>query len=679
MSVRSIAVATLLVGLGAVAAACGDDEATPGTTPANDAGPSSSSSGFTTSSSGSTPQGIAPKITTGATLPALVGGTAAAPLKFSANGDSPFSWAITAGTAPPGMTLSASGDYTGTPTAAGDFSFTVTVTNPAGTDMRAVTQKVSSPPADAIVLLGNDQIASFATSFPQGASVAATVSGLAAGDTLVAIDRRPMNGQLYGLGFDATAKSVTLYALHPATNVAVAVGAPGTFDSDIVGPGFGLDVNPSVDRMRVVTSAGQNFRMNPNTGGLVDADPNSGGAQRDGAINGPATTAAETAYTNNAINNGSITTQYTISGGALYIQNPPNAGTLTSALTIANVGNVFGFDIPPGVVAAASNTAVTSGNGYAVVSLTGQTTQVGGTINLVTGAFTAAGPFAATGIKGLALAQASTRTVIGLSADGTTLLRFSEATPATTTTSTITNVVAGEQIVGIDFRPATGQLYGLGVNATNDTATVYVIDPLSGAASPISASAVAFDGVDLPDPATAGYGFDFNSAVDRIRVVTSTGLNFRAHPGTGAAVDADPNTAGVQPDAALTGGMLDGVAYTNGHPATLPGITSEYGIDAATNSLHLVTNPNGGVLGAAIAIKLGGAALDFTSVAGFDIPQTVTTATANAAVTQGTAYAALVVGGATNLYKIDLVTGTATFVGSIGAGTTMLHGIAVGQ
>ena len=53
--------------------------------------------------------------------------------------------------------------------------------------------------------------------------------------------------------------------------------------------------------------------------------------------------------------------------------------------------------------------------------------------------------------------------------------------------------------------------------------------------------------------------------------------------------------------------------------------------------------------------------------------------TANAPVTAGTAYAALVVGGATNLYKIDLVTGNATFVGSIGAGTTALCGIAVGQ
>ena len=42
----------------------------------------------------------------------------------------------------------------------------------------------------------------------------------------------------------------------------------------------------------------------------------------------------------------------------------------------------------------------------------------------------------------------------------------------------------------------------------------------------------------LPDPATVGWGFDFNPAADRIRVVAGS-LNFRVNPNTGAAVDGD--------------------------------------------------------------------------------------------------------------------------------------------
>ncbi len=107
---------------------------------------------------------------------------------------------------------------------------------------------------------------------------------------------------------------------------------------------------------------------------------------------------------------------------------------------------------------------------------------------------------------------------------------------------TIAGVTAGETLVGIDYRPQTGQLFSFGVNATTDTGTVYIIDPQTGAASVVgSAGLVAFVTtagavVDLP-PVSAGYGFDFNPTVDRIRVVTGTGLNFRLNPNNGVPVD----------------------------------------------------------------------------------------------------------------------------------------------
>ncbi|OYV03623.1 MAG: hypothetical protein CFE26_21185, partial [Verrucomicrobiales bacterium VVV1] len=49
----------------------------------------------------------------------------------------------------------------------------------------------------------------------------------------------------------------------------------------------------------------------------------------------------------------------------------------------------------------------------------------------------------------------------------------------------ITGVTAGETLVAIDVRPQNQQLYALGVNATTDRATLYLIEPSTAFASPI--------------------------------------------------------------------------------------------------------------------------------------------------------------------------------------------------
>jgi hypothetical protein len=50
--------------------------------------------------------------------------------QFTATGGtSPYSWAVTAGALPPGMSLSAAGLLSGTPTASGSYPVTVTVSD----------------------------------------------------------------------------------------------------------------------------------------------------------------------------------------------------------------------------------------------------------------------------------------------------------------------------------------------------------------------------------------------------------------------------------------------------------------------------------------------------------------------------------------------------------------------
>ena len=155
--------------------------------------------------------------------------------------------------------------------------------------------------------LSNNSLVAFDTTNPAAALPPLTVTGLTAGQNLVAIDFRPQNGQLYGLGYDATMSAVQLYAISYQSGVATPIGAnsgfvgsDGTTPILVTGPGFGMDFNPTVDRIRVVTSTGQNFRINPNTGAFIDG--NLGGAagsvsglNMDGAANGPATSIAGTA------------------------------------------------------------------------------------------------------------------------------------------------------------------------------------------------------------------------------------------------------------------------------------------------------------------------------------------------------------------------------------------------
>ena len=519
------------------------------------------------------------------------------------------------------------------------------------------------------------------------------ITGLNLGEALVGIDFRPQNGFLYGLGVGAAATTATLYAISTRTGQATPVGGPIAFVDEGGNPvifptgNYGFDFNPTVDRIRVTTDTGLNFRINPNNGAPVDGNAGVAGTQPDGFINGATTGAPANAYTNSQPNV-TVTTLYTLNSDTnqLLIQNPPNNGTQTVPINITLGGNPLdfsasnGFDISAGVNVATNN-AVASGSGLAALTVAGTTGLY--SIDLTTGAATKVGNLlnGSTSASGLAIENdlGGGIPAIALSAAGDQLLRFNTATPATVASVPISGVAAGEVVVGIDFRPQTGQLYAFAVNAAANTGTLYLVDPQTGAAAavgtPGQVTFVAADGiapVDLP-AASAGYGMDFNPTVDRIRITTDTGLNFRLNPNNGAAVDADVVTAGIQPDGAINGlppgsTGASANAYTNsfGQPLT-GGVTTLYTLDAASNSLFIQNPPNAGTQTAQVTVKLGGSPLDFTSVNGFDIPADVTVAASNS-VAGGFGFAGLTVGGATSLYLINLVSGDAINLGAIGAG-----------
>ena len=216
-------------------------------------------------------------------------------------------------------------------------------------------------------------------------------------------------------------------------------------------------------------------------------------------------------------------------------------------------------------------------------------------------------------------------------AGGSTLVSFnSDAPGAIRTATTITGLQPGEQILALDLRPASGQLYGLGSHSR-----LYVISPVSGAARAIG---------DPFTPALAGtaFGFDFNPAVDRIRVLSDGRQNLRLNPENGAVAAQDPALDYREGDpGAGTTPQVTTAAYTNDGAAL-------YGTDLARDALVAVEPPNDGKLR-----TVGPLGFDLAEPASFDVAG------------DGTAYVSgRIGGGPVSLFTADLATGTLTDAGS---------------
>jgi len=170
------------------------------------------------------------------------------------------------------------------------------------------------------------------------------ITGLPGGESIVGLDVRPLNGQLYALG-----KTSRLYVINPRTGAARQVGAT-PFIPALAGTGFGFDFNPTVDRIRVTSDAEQNLRLNPDNGTVAGVDTNLAYAPGDpGAGTNPSV--AGSAYTN-SFAGATATTLYDIDNArhALVIQNPPNDGTLTTVGALGTNDNAVAFDIGEGNV-----------------------------------------------------------------------------------------------------------------------------------------------------------------------------------------------------------------------------------------------------------------------------------------------------------------------------------------
>jgi hypothetical protein len=252
----------------------------------------------------------------------------------------------------------------------------------------------------------------------------------------------------------------------------------------------------------------------------------------------------------------------------------------------------------------------------------------------------------------LALAGAApsmaAETAVGLTTDGpSSLVTFPVTDPGSAQTATITFPAAATDtnLVGVDYRPRSNQLYAYG-----SLGTLYVLNPPAAAGG--AWTAVQVSGGLGAFPAGSDTGLDVNPAADAVRVVAESNENYRFNPLNGAG---GAGTAAGGRDADLNPGdpNIVAAAYTNdfdGTPAT-----ELFDIDSSSDMLLRQNPPNNGTLE-----PRGMLGVNTTDNAGFDIAQG-----------SKIAYAALELAGSpgsSSLYKVSLANGAATSVGAIGGG-----------
>ena len=234
----------------------------------------------------------------------------------------------------------------------------------------------------AVAVTASNKLLKFNAGRPGRILTTLSITGLQAGETLLGIDYRVAKDQLYALG-----SSGRLYTINEDTAAASVVGMP--FAVKLEGTQFGFDFNPTVDRIRVVSNTGQNLRLHPDTGAVVDSNPTLDGLQTDGKLTyaagdvnfGKSPSTVGAAYSYNKADT-KITTNFALdaAAGTLITQGSregttpavsPNTGQLFTIGSLGIAFNTAAFDIQAlsDVAFAALNSDASAGSRWVTIDL----------------------------------------------------------------------------------------------------------------------------------------------------------------------------------------------------------------------------------------------------------------------------------------------------------------------
>ena len=465
--------------------------------------------------------------------------------------------------------------------------FLLTLLNSCKKGEPVINLPLSGPNQEFFVLADNNLLKFNANNIKSAISQVA-IAGIIAPEKLLSIDFRPATGELY-----AVSDASKIYIIDATTGKARLVSTTA-FAPVLDGAVVSLDFNPVVDKIRIVTNTGQNLRINPETAQVEFVDTKIANTN----ING-------VAYDNNIV--GALsTTLYDIDVAAkvLYKQDPPNTGALVKVGNLElNLGSNVSFDI-----SSDNKNAIAIGKSSEGANLY--------TINLSNGLAKLVGRFP-TSLVIQGIAMPVNPIAYAVSADKLVVFDFKTSK---ITNITIAGLQTGETVLGMDMRPANGQIYALSSNSR-----LYTVNIGTGNFTLVGTLSTALNGT--------SFGFDFDPVNDLIRVVSNNGQNLSVTPATAAV------TVGATITPATS--TVSAAAYNNNFKGANTGIL--YVINHTDDKLY---TQNAGVLTAVGDLKI-----NVESANGFDIISTSTT---------NTAYGFFTVDGKNKLYKVDLTSGLAT-------------------
>ena len=235
--------------------------------------------------------------------------------------------------------------------------------------------------------------------------------------------------------------------------------------------------------------------------------------------------------------------------------------------------------------------------------------------------------------------------IVGLTADQRLICFTQRDADEARTIGSVSNLQVDTSLVGIDYRPADGNLYGVG-----NQGGVYTVDVTTAQATLVSRTNVALNGT--------SFGTDFNPAADRFRIVSDTGQNLRVNVADGTTTTDGPlnYTAGT-PAAGVTG-----AAYTNNDADPNTG-TTLFDFDSVLDQVAVQSPPNNGSL-----VATGKFGVDSGPEIGADIYSVVRQGTT----VENHAFASVRSGSTSWFTEVDLLTGRVTNRDQFSAGDTVI-------
>lgn len=455
---------------------------------------------------------------------------------------------------------------------------------------------VNKAQAQSIYALSGNSLYQFDATDAAAAMYIGDISGVTPGQLIEGLDFRPLTGQLYALGYDRNIQTAQLYVIDPMTAMATAVNP--TPISLVLGPvgvsrlEVTFDFNPTVDRIRVMSNRDYNYRLHPVTGAVVFTDLNLQYAAADMHA-GANPNIVTGAYTNSYVGS-TATTLYDVDATlrVLAKQDPPNNGTLNT-IGILN-GGIY-KTTSPADLDIYYNTMTQMNEAYLTVNNNGAADKLI-SLDLATGMGTVLATSIGGGIYVDDIACYIDRSYPALMGSlgyalntNNFLLAFDAANPGVIREAVpVTGITLNQSIVGLDFRPATGELYALGYNNATGESQVYTINAATGVATAVNVTPV------ILNLGGTQVGVDFNPVVDKIRVISANNMNYRLNTdGTLFFTDLNLNFAAADVNFGMDP-VIGAGAYTNSFAGAAT--TALYVHDNMYNVLALQSPPNDGTL-----------------------------------------------------------------------------------